>query len=233
MLRNLLLLMFSIVCTQLPINGATRELNSNTERSSVALYLDSLGMINLQEMDPSLTVSLIYAKEDNFVGRVLYKELKEAYLHPMAAKSLQKAHDYLKTLYPKYSFIIYDAVRPMSVQQQMWDVVKGTSKYRYVSNPANGGGLHNYGMAVDLSILDENGVPLPMGTIVDHLGVEAHIDREADLVKKGVITAQERTNRELLRKVMREAGFRALPSEWWHFNRISRAEAKQKYKPIW
>lgn len=28
----------------------------------------------------------------------------------------------------------------------------------------------------------------------------------------------ERQNRLLLRKVMKEAGFRALPSEWWHFN---------------
>ena len=121
----------------------------------------------------------------------------------------------------------------MSVQQQMWDVVKGTSKYRYVSNPANGGGLHNYGMAVDLSILDEHGKPLSMGTIVDHLGIEAHIDKEDHLVKTGVITEQERENRQLLRKVMRYAGFRALPSEWWHFNRISRAEAKRNYKPIW
>ena len=31
---------------------------------------------------------------------------------------------------------------------------KGTSKYRYVSNPNRGGGLHNYGLAVDISIQD-------------------------------------------------------------------------------
>lgn len=29
-----------------------------------------------------------------------------------------------------------------------------------------------------------------------------------------------------------KAGFRALPSEWWHFNYCSRDVAKQKYKLI-
>ena len=51
--------------------------------------------------------------------------------------------------------------------------MKGTSKYIYVSNPSRGGGLHNYGLAVDISILDDKGTPLPMGTPVDHLGREA------------------------------------------------------------
>lgn len=229
--RGLVFLCVSILFL-IPLSAISNKSNQS-ERSSVALYLDSLGMVNLIEMDPTFTITLIYAQKENFVGRVLYTELKEAYLHPLAAESLQKAHNYLKELHPNYTFIIYDAVRPMSVQQQMWDVVKGTSKYRYVSNPANGGGLHNYGMAVDLSILDEHGNPLSMGTIVDHLGIEAHIDNEDHLVKTGVITQQERENRQLLRKVMRYAGFRALPSEWWHFNRMSRAEAKRNYKPIW
>ena len=42
----------------------------------------------------------------------------------------------------------------------------------------------------------------------------------------------ERQNRILLRRVMKEAGFRALPSEWWHFNFCSRDVARQKYKVI-
>lgn len=93
----------------------------------------------------------------------------------------------------------------MSVQRKMWDVVKGTSKYRYVSNPNRGGGLHNYGLAVDISIQDSLGRPLPMGTKVDHLGVEAHITEEGELIRNGKITETERQNRILLRKVMKAA----------------------------
>lgn len=167
-----------------------------------------------------------------FTGTLLYEDLKEAYLHPDAMKSLKRAQRLLKEQYPGYSLIVYDAARPLSVQQKMWDVVKGTSKYIYVSNPSRGGGLHNYGLAVDISILDDKGTPLPMGTPVDHLGREAHITEEAVLVAQGKLTEQERENRLLLRQVMKEAGFHPLPSEWWHFNRVSRQTAKERYRVI-
>ena len=35
-------------------------------------------------------------------------------------------------------------------------------------------------------------------------------------------------DRLLLRQVMKEAGFHPLPSEWWHFNRVSRQTAKER-----
>lgn len=195
-------------------------------------YLDSLGMVNVGKSDPTLKIDLMYTRADNFTGKVLYDDLHEAYLHPEAAKALVKAQKLLKTLHPGYSLIVYDAARPMSVQQKMWNVVKGTTRSIYVSNPARGGGLHNYGLAVDVSIADETGRPLSMGTKVDHLGKEAHIDTEEAMVKQGIITAQDRKNRRLLRRVMTEAGYKPLRSEWWHFNFRSREEAKRNYKVI-
>lgn len=195
-------------------------------------YLDSLGMVNVGKSDPSLKIDLMYTRADNFTGKVLYDDLHEAYLHPEAAEALVKAQILLKELHPGYSLIVYDAARPMSVQQKMWNVVKGTSRNIYVSNPARGGGLHNYGLAVDVSIADETGRPLSMGTKVDHLGKEAHIDTEAAMVQQGIITAQDRRNRQLLRRVMTEAGYKPLRSEWWHFNFRSREEAKRNYKVI-
>lgn len=195
-------------------------------------YLDSLGLVNIKKLDPTLKVDLMYTRADNFTGKVLYEDLHEAYLHPEAARALLRAQKRLKELHPDYSLVIYDAARPLSVQQKMWNVVKGTSKNIYVSNPARGGGLHNYGLAVDVSIVDAKGHPLPMGTKVDHLGKEAHIDAEAALVQRRIITARERENRQLLRRVMTEAGYKPLRSEWWHFNFRTREEAKRNYKVI-
>lgn len=203
-----------------------------TAKSHTALYLDSLGLKEIRSADSSIVVRLMYATADNFTGELLYEDLREAYLHPDALEALVRAQQLLKSKCPGYSLIIYDAARPMSVQKKMWEVVKGTSKNIYVSNPARGGGLHNYGLAVDVSIVNENGEALPMGTEVDHLGIEAHITNEEELVRSGKISEEERKNRLLLRQVMKEAGFRALNSEWWHFNRCSRAEAKKKYKRI-
>lgn len=201
-------------------------------KSRTAFYLDSLGFVNIAEVDSTIAIDLMYTHADNFTGQVLYENLREAYLHPEAMESLAQAQHLLKELHPDYSLIVYDAARPMSVQKRMWDIVKGTSRYMYVSNPAHGGGLHNYGLAVDISILDEKGQPLSMGTPVDYFGKEAGITEEASLVQNRKITARERENRLLLRSVMREAGFRPLPSEWWHFNRYSRQTAKEKYQVI-
>lgn len=201
-------------------------------KSATALRLDSLGLVDLAELDEEIAIQLIYTTPDNFTGQVLYGDLKEAYLHPKAAQALLKAQQLLKERMPGHSLIVYDAARPMSAQQKMWDTVKGTPNNIYVSNPARGGGLHNYGLAVDVSILDVQRKPLPMGTAVDHFGKEAHTTQEEQLVQSGAITREAKGNRELLRSVMKQAGFRALHSEWWHFNLCSREEAKQNFKRI-
>lgn len=212
--------------------SVTKSIPPPIPKSRTALYLDSLGLKEIRSADSSIVVDLMYATADNFTGELLYEDLREAYLHPDALESLLKAQQLLKSKCPAYSLIIYDAARPMSVQKKMWNIVKGTSKSKYVSNPARGGGLHNYGLAVDISIVNENGEALPMGTEVDHLGIEAHITNEAELVRSGTISDEARKNRLLLRQIMKEAGFRALNSEWWHFNRCSREEARQKYRQI-
>lgn len=71
-----------------------------------------------------------------------------------------------------------------------------------------------------------------MGTHIDYLGRLAHIDTETEMEKQGLITREARMNRELLRTIMQQAGFRPLRTEWWHFNFITRKEAKARYKVI-
>ena len=143
-----------------------------------------------------------------------------------------KGQKRLKQVRPDVSLKVYDAARPMSIQQKMWDKVKNTPKYFYVSNPAHGGGLHNYGMAVDLTLCTLKGDTIPMGTKIDYMGAAAHIDKEASLVASGRISKQAQANRRLLREVMRYAGNMALRSQGWHFNNQSPATAKKYYMVI-
>lgn len=195
-------------------------------------YLSGKGMVDVSELDTTLCVRLIYATSDNFMGRAVYQDTTRPWLHLLAANMLIIAQQELRKEYPGRSLLIYDAARPMSVQRKMWALVKDTNKRNYVSNPANGGGLHNYGLAVDVTIQDEEGIPLRMGTPFDFFGKEAHITDEEALMKNGSITCQELENRRLLRRIMVKAGFRTIPYEWWHFNTCSRAEALKKYQVI-
>lgn len=63
-------------------------------------------------------------------------------------------------------------------------------------------------------------------------GGAAGINKEAELVQRGVLTKQQVANRELLRKVMRHAGFLTIRGEWWHFNALHLIEARKLYKVI-
>jgi D-alanyl-D-alanine dipeptidase len=188
--------------------------------------------VDVARRDTSLRVDLKYASSDNFLGKPLYKGITGVWLRPEAALRLMEAQRMLRARYPGYSLLVYDAARPMSVQRAMWDMVKGVGKTNYVSNPAKGGGLHNYGMAVDLTIADASGKPLDMGTLFDHFGEAAHTNNEEALLQSGKISREALLNRRLLREVMRQAGFRTILYEWWHFNACTRNEAILKYPLI-
>jgi len=174
------------------------------------------GLVDVASLDSSIIVCLKYATTDNFVGEDMYCGLHKAYLHPITAKMLIAALHRLQAIDPDYTFIIYDAARPQSVQRHMWEIVENTPQEPYVAKPHKGGN-HNFGIAVDLSIAYK-GEPIDMGTAFDCFTSDAHITHEKQLVRQGRITPEARKNRQLLRKVMKEQGFIPLSNEWWHFN---------------
>lgn len=221
-----------VFCCTFFLNMILYFQDATAQLSKIEQSMIKNGLVDIHSVDTSIHVSLMYSRPDNFCKKVLYKYLTHAYLHPKAAAALKKAQKYLREKYPELRLIVFDAGRPMSIQQQMWNAVKNTAKSSYVSNPAHGGGLHNYGMAVDISICNVEGDTIPMGTKIDYMGKKAHIDCENQLVKSGKLTRLAIQNRRLLRSVMHKAGFKALRTEWWHFNMISRAMAKRYYKVI-
>jgi len=196
------------------------------EKSAMGKLLESEGFINIQEIASSIKVELKYATTDNFTKTVLYDSLNEAYLHPVAAEKLVKAQQLLKEINPGYTLLVYDAARPISVQKKMFEVVQNTPYRSYVANPERTG-MHNYGMAVDITICEQDGTPLDMGTAFDFFGKAAGINNEEQLKTQGLLTKKQIQNRKLLRKVMTEAGFITIRGEWWHFNAVSLAEAKK------
>lgn len=215
-----------------PVARDSVELLVTLKDTGTEEQMRAMGLLDVREVEPSIRVRLVYATPDNFVGKVLYQDIRKAFMLPETALRLANAQKRLLALRPDLRLLIYDAARPMLVQQVMWDQVKGTDKREYVSNPVHGGGLHNYGAAVDLTLVDTLGKELPMGSPVDFFGDEARPDREEEMVKQGRIIPAHLDNRRLLRLVMTEAGFRVLSSEWWHFNLISRQEARKTLKVI-
>lgn len=192
----------------------------------------SQGLIHVRDVDSTLLVDLKYASSDNFFGRNVYQAFKRAYLQQKVAEDLALAHTYLKEIHPSYRFYIFDAVRPLAIQRILWDAldtIPPAIRSQYVANPAEGS-IHNFGCAVDLSIFDlEADTLLDMGTNFDHFGELAYPRKELEMLAQGRLTPKQITNRALLRDVLGKFGFMPITSEWWHFNRYSRASASQKY----
>jgi D-alanyl-D-alanine dipeptidase len=200
-------------------------------KPQMCLDMEKMGLIDVRTLDPTIRVVLPYASNNNFTGQVLYESSQYAYLQPEVAAMLAKASQLLKEKYPQYRLLVLDAARPLSVQRKMWNIVKGTPKNIYVANPAKTG-LHNYGAAVDITITNDLGIALDMGTPFDFFGIEAQTNKEQQMLKQGKLTQKQLNNRLLLRNVMNQAGFITYQREWWHFNACSLSEAKSKYKVI-
>jgi zinc D-Ala-D-Ala dipeptidase len=214
-------------------NAASNEeedlTGANLEKS-----LQDQGLVDIQKDIPGIQVELKYSTEDNFFNQDVYGDLTRCYLQPVAAEMLAKAQKALQEEYPNLSLLVYDGVRPIRVQQILWDGLDKPDSIKplYVSDPKIGG-LHNFGLAVDLTILDlKTRKPLDMGTPFDYFGYPAYPDRELQMLAEKKITKAQVANREILRKVMKGAGFTGIGSEWWHFNAFSRKEAGEKFPLI-
>lgn len=138
-------------------------------------------------------------------------------------------------------FKIWDAWRPLAVQQALFDKwidslrkkrpelseeVLREEAQKYVSLPSadpSKPSPHNTGGAIDLTIIGPDGKELDMGTEFDYFGAEAKITFFEEKLRDSEVTLSERElqilkNRRLLYSVMTTAGFTNYPEEWWHFD---------------
>ena len=175
-----------------------------------------------------IAIDLRYASADNFVGRDLYSPFDCAWLHRDAAAALEQAVGWLARTRPGATLLVLDALRPQRVQQQLWDALDGTELRMYLADPERGS-IHSFGMALDITILDEAGRELDMGTGFDDLTERSHPLLEPAMVACGALNEAQVGHRRLLRDAMGQAGFRGINSEWWHFDCGDREQVRAAY----
>lgn len=190
------------------------------------------GLVDVNSIDSSIKVDLVNSDPTkNFFEKDFYGDLRKAYLRKPIAVMLSKAQGILKKEHPSFSLQVLDAARPRSVSRAMYEKMKGTRFERYVANPDKGS-MHNYGIAVDITIVDENGNKLDMGPSPFYSS-HAEIYWQYFLKKTGFgISSEQQQNRELLKHLMLKAGFYPLSHEWWHFNGMKKKDARSTYSII-
>jgi D-alanyl-D-alanine dipeptidase len=200
--------------------------------NEVEMKFIKAGLVDVNDIDSTIQVDLVNSDpKKNFFRENYYNGLSKAYLRKEIAIKLSKAQKILNTRRPGYSLLILDAARPRSVSRLMYEKMKGTKFEKYVANP-NRGSMHNYGVAVDISIVDENGKELDMGFSPFRKSA-LEIYWQFAKMKLGLnLNEKQIENRKLLSETMISAGFLPLSHEWWHFNGMAKDLARQKYQII-
>lgn len=228
---------------------------------------------DVKELTPTNSPFVKIKKEAGFIIDMQYVKLgmknaeENAYLRKEAYEKLLEAQ---KLLPSGYRFKILDAWRPFALQEELFyayriKIIEEFSLHnlpeeeqdqfvkRFVSLPKNNPLLppvHTTGGAIDLTIVDNNGYELPMGTAFDEFTDKTNTDYfekylldlehseplifDNDTLLKisknklfSTLSQKEKNiqiafNRRLLYNIMTKVGFTNLPSEWWHYDYYDR-----------
>lgn len=173
-------------------------------------------------------MDLRYATFDNVTGHDLYCGIQRAFIHKDALPKLKRAVSLLQKEMPGAMFVVYDASRPIYAQEALRKTVRGTPYSTFVASPGKGG-MHNFGLALDMTIADSSGTPMDMGTEFDSFERCAGSVGEEDALATGRLTQKQVDNRNFYRSIMKRAGWTPLNSEWWHFNAYPSKYVREHY----
>ena len=177
---------------------------------------------------PGYKIDLRYATKNNFVGENMYGTFKECWLEQTAADKLKIAFKKMREEKPKWSFIFYDCLRPRAVQRILWAKVVGTPNQMYVGNPDKGS-VHNFGLAIDIGLLDENGKEVDMGTGFDSFSQVSQPKLEDQFLKVGKLTPEQLGKSKGVKKRYGRSWFHPTPPRMVAL-RFCRNERSQKFQ---
>lgn len=160
-------------------------------------------LIDLAETFPQLEIDLKYASPDNITGYALYQQAR-CLLHPDAAKALARSVEVARLA--GLTLVVYDAWRPQLAQQHLWQACPDPQYVMAVTL----GSHHSRGTAIDVTLRDEAGALLDMGSAFDEMNARSH-------QWSPEISPASQRNRLLLNAIMQAGGFTGIHSEWWHF----------------
>jgi len=181
---------------------------NNKEKDSTSIFAGRAGrygFADVRQIDPTIVVDLRYATRQNVVGKNIYPWNMPCLVQESTAHRLSRAQAILKA--QGYGLKIWDAYRPPQSHLALWNAFPDEN---YVVAPKNGWSRHCLGMAVDVTLVDEDGREMKMPTGFDDFSRSAsatYIGSDATI----------RRNLDRLQDAMRRSGFRTIASEWWHF----------------
>ena len=162
-----------------------------------------MDIIEINTVTHDVDFDLAYATNRNFTSQPVYANAV-CYLHREAADKLETAVQLANELGLRIK--IFDALRPSEAQWVLWN---HTPDPDFLADPRRGS-PHSRGVAIDLTLLDQNGQELEMGTAFDAFTPLSHHGNTG-------IRPSAQQNRYTLLGLMIAAGWDCYLNEWWHY----------------
>jgi len=182
------------------------ELRTAVVPSLAAGLAAERGLTDVRTFIPDVAVDLRYATKHNIARRALYPPDMPCLLKTSTAVKLKKAQAALRQ--KGLGLRIWDAWRPPEVQLLLVEKEGNTGLFM---DPKSAWSRHCSGTAVDVTLIDDEGVEQKLPTYHDEGGATAGYDYSGG-------DRQVRRNLHLLQTAMTDAGFAILRTEWWHFD---------------
>jgi len=189
--------------------------------------------------EPLVEVPLIFPRECPHPYVALgapYGNRSPFYLRQGVIERLKYAQTKLEQLQTSWQIKIFDAFRPIPVQQFMvqytFEQEAQAQKvdpqtlseaerealmarvYQFWAAPNPDPATpppHSTGGALDVTLLDESGKEIDMGSPIDEISDRSYPDYFA------AIDPKVHHHRQILKQIMTDSGFRQHLNEWWHF----------------
>jgi D-alanyl-D-alanine dipeptidase len=179
--------------------------------------------VYLKDIVPSVVLDIRYYGTDNFVGKRVngYEKPTCIVTNECASQLKIIAKEAAKS---NYRLKVFDSYRPQRAvdhfsewaldlndtltKAKYYPEVKKSDLFRlnYIASKSG----HSRGSTIDLTLIDENGNELDMGSSWDYFGT---MSWPSDTT----ISEEAQKNRLYLRTLMLENGFNPYNEEWWHF----------------
>lgn len=189
----------------LDFSHLTNDIDYKQLNPEVHRYFEDAQLVDVHQINPDILLDLKFATADNFTKEILYNTYQCLLLRPVAENLNNAAKEFAAL---GYMVKIWDGYRPPKVSARLWELMPDE---KFIADPKNGGSRHNRGCAVDLTLVDKNGVELDMGTYFCEFSEKAY--RTYQDLPVPVLE-----NRKFLETIMNKHGFTGLPTEWWHFD---------------
>jgi D-alanyl-D-alanine dipeptidase len=181
-------------------------------------YADLKSVKTIESHEPLVSVASSGIKYSTTLDGIEPSSGEQIYIRSSVLQKLERAQKYLNECEPNIYLEVFYGWRSPTIQKNAFDAMRKQLSssnitiddiHKFIAVPDVAG--HPTGGAVDIRLIDKQGVAFDMGTAPHEFTMKSYVFAPN-------ISNEAYKNRQALRAAMVSADFAPFDGEWWHFS---------------